>query len=302
MGPRSKMAAPPEPAYRAGPKSRLQALNPSFDQPPPPPQEPPPEAAYRAGPKSRLQMLNPSYDIQQGPPPAMPPMHLPPPGAPPGMPPMHLPPPGVPPPVAGSTPAYRPGPKSRLQFLNQELFNQAPPPPPPSGAPPGGSMPPQKNQNITQDDISSFMDQWVEQPPTTTYSNPPPSGPKIIDHSRRPSQEPPQDQPSAPLNSALAKLRAKKAAKAKQQTGNQYDTGNQAANYSYSQTNFNSFNPAARSSASDFPSNGGQTERNFHERSYRSWNMILERNWSYFMEGMFNELWVSANFFIFKYG
>merc|ERR1719219_1908130 len=138
-------------------------------------------------------------------------MYVPPPGNPPAhLPPMHMPPPGATP---ESTPAYRPGPKSRLQFLNQSYFNQAPPPPPPPGPPgppplpgAGGSMhsmqvpPPQKKQNITQDDISSFMDQWVEQPPTNVYntgSNPtPPPGPKIIDHAHRPSQEAPQEAPS----------------------------------------------------------------------------------------------------------
>merc|ERR1712008_104262 len=115
MGPRSRMAEPPEPAYRAGPRSRLQTLNPSmnFEQAPPLP------------------------------------------------------------PAPAETPAaaYRPGPRSRLQILNPTLLTNPPPPPPPpepgvSGGP--GGPPSQKNQNITEDDISSFMNQWLEQPPSSS--------------------------------------------------------------------------------------------------------------------------------------
>ena len=77
MGPRSKMAVQPEVAYRAGPRSRLQMLNPSLTQPPPPPLPPGPEpetpAAYRAGPRSRLQILNPSLLLSNPPPPPPPP-------------------------------------------------------------------------------------------------------------------------------------------------------------------------------------------------------------------------------------
>ena len=78
MGPRSKMAVQPEVAYRAGPRSRLQVLNPSLTQPPPPPLPPgepeTPAAAYRAGPRSRLQLLNPSLLLSNPPPPPPPPL------------------------------------------------------------------------------------------------------------------------------------------------------------------------------------------------------------------------------------
>merc|ERR1719394_509268 len=96
--------------------------------------EHPPEAAYRAGPRSRLQGLNPTMNYDTPPP-------LPPAQAPDG------------------APAYRAGPRSRLHVLNPTLLSQPPPPPPESGGPAGGA-PPQKNQNITDDDISSFMNQW----------------------------------------------------------------------------------------------------------------------------------------------
>merc|ERR1719483_803858 len=113
MGPRSRMAEPPEPAYRAGPRSRLQTLNPSmnFEQAPPLPPTPAetPAAAYRPGPRSRME--NPPE------------------------------------------PAYRAGPRSRLQILNPTLLTNPPPPPPPPEPGVSGGPPSQKNQNITEDDI-----------------------------------------------------------------------------------------------------------------------------------------------------
>ena len=150
----------------------------------------------------------------------------------------------------------------------------------------------QKKQNITADDISSFMNQWVEQPPTVpeTERNPVASGsnnpvkaPKVIDHAEKIQGEP-------VYSSALAKLRAKKAARAKQQQQTN-------ANFSYNQnqTSFDSFNHApARPTVASYPP---ENEKHFLEKSIVSWNRILAKNWSRSMETMFNELWVST----FKY-
>ena len=271
MGPRSRMADPPEIAYRAGPRSRLQTLNPSmnFDPAPPLPPTPAetPAPAYRPGPRSRME--NPPE------------------------------------------PAYRAGPRSRLQILNPTLLTKPPPPPPPpepgvSGGP--GGPPSQKNQNITEDDISSFMNQWLEQPPSSSQKtdtgatglNPAPDArapgvPKIIDYAA-PAGAPAPNQGEPVYSSAMAKIRAKRAAKAAEQARQ-----NQPAN----QPNYNSYENQNPTSGFVDPFNRprpeknrenvarGMIEREFNGRSFDNWNRVHARYWKSYMEEMFNELWVS---------
>ena len=282
MGPRSRMAAPPEVAYRAGPRSRLQTLNPSmnFDQAPPLPPTPaetPAPAAYRPGPRSRME--NPPE------------------------------------------PAYRAGPRSRLQILNPTLLTNPPPPPPPpepgvSGGPGGpGGPPSQKNQNITEDDISSFMNQWLEQPPSSsqktgvTGSNPAPEAPrapgvpKIIDYAAPAGAPAPSNQGEPVYSSAMAKIRAKRAAKAAEQARQNQPTANQpTANYnSYENQNqttsgfVDPFNRPLPPRPEKIRENvaRGMIEREFNGRSFDNWNRVHARYWKSYMEEMFNELWVS---------
>ena len=270
MGPRSRMAVPPEPAYRAGPRSRLQTLNPSmnFDQAPPLPPAPAetPAPAYRPGPRSRME--NPPE------------------------------------------PAYRAGPRSRLQILNPTLLSVPPPPPPPPepGAP--GGPPSQKNQNITEDDISSFMNQWLEQPPSSTGamgSNPTPSTqpgvPKIIDYAA-PAGAPaplPSNQGEPVYSSAMAKIRAKRAAKAAEQARQNQPANQPAANYnSYENQNqttsgfvVDPFNRPRGPEKNRENVARGMIEREFNGRSFDNWNRVHARYWKSYMEEMFNELWVS---------
>ena len=271
MGPRSRMADPPEVAYRAGPRSRLQTLNPSmnFDQAPPLPPTPaetPAPAPYRPGPRSRME--NPPE------------------------------------------PAYRAGPRSRLQILNPTLLTVPPPPPPPpepgvSGGP--GGPPSQKNQNITEDDISSFMNQWLEQPPSSsqktgvTGSNPAPAArapgvPKIIDYAA-PAGAPaplPSNQGEPVYSSAMAKIRAKRAAKAAEQARQNQPAANQPNSYnSYenqNQTTSGFVDPFNRPRPENSRVN---VEREFNGRSFDNWNRVHARYWKSYMEEMFNELWVS---------
>jgi hypothetical protein len=91
-------------------------------------------------------------------------------------------------------PAYRAGPRSRMSALNPGFFAQPPPPPPPPAPAP-------TTANISELEISSFMNQWSAE----------------ADHHQpnQPQEAAPEAEPT--YSSALAKLRAKKAAKAAQQ-------------------------------------------------------------------------------------
>ena len=273
MGPRSRMADPPEPAYRAGPRSRLQTLNPSmnFDQVPPPLPPAPaetPAPAYRPGPRSRME--NPPE------------------------------------------PAYRAGPRSRLQILNPTLLTKPPPPPPPpepgvAGGP--GGPPTQKNQNITEDDISSFMNQWLEQPPSSSQetgamgSNPTPATqpgvPKIIDYAAPPGAPAPlpSNQGEPVYSSAMAKIRAKRAAKAAEQARQNQPAANYNSYENQNQTTSGQFvDPFNRPRGPEKTRENvarGMVEREFNGRNFDNWNRVHARYWKSYMEEMFNELWVS---------
>ena len=277
MGPRSRMADPPELAYRAGPRSRLQTLNPSmnFEQAPPLPPAPAETPAYRPGPRSRME--NPPE------------------------------------------PAYRAGPRSRLQILNPTLLTNPPPPPPPPEPGVSGGPPSQKNQNITEDDISSFMNQWLEQPPSSSQEtetgvtglNPAapaaraPGVPKIIDYAAPPGAPAPlpSNQGEPVYSSAMAKIRAKRAAKAAEQARQNQPTANQpTANYnSYENQNqttsgfVDPFNRPLPPRPEKIRENvaRGMIEREFNGRSFDNWNRVHARYWKSYMEEMFNELWVS---------
>ncbi len=140
-------------------------------------------------------------------------------------------------------PAYRAGPRSKLHNLNPALLTSTPPPPPPPLPLP---EPPKPARQVTEDDISSFMNQWQEEAPK-------------------------QAQPEPVYSSALAKLRAKKAARqqAKAQIPNLMDLPLQ-------------------------PQISGpekSSEEVFNARPIKAWHDLLEKHWGRYMRDMFEELW-----------
>ena len=151
--------------------------------------------------------------------------------------------------------AYRAGPRSRLQSLNPNLL-AAPPPPPPEDPSPRSGGP---RGVPTDDEISNFMSQWT-----------------------RPSEEP-VEQPQ--YSSALAKLRAKKAAKnaANKKPVPLMDVNtdqmvlDQAPYFEYDQ----------------FKNRAAEIEGKFTRRSLEAWKNIHHRRWDDLMKDMFAELWVS---------
>lgn len=181
-------------------------------------------------------------------------------------------------------PAYRAGPRSRLTNLNPTLLAATPPPPPPPEdqppAPPAASR-----NNITDDEISSFMNQWQGH-----------------DEASKPVAE------AAPVySSALAKLRAKKAAKAKQRGGNQPPPSLLSLNVenpsqpppSLLSLNFENPTEFLPQNFEPLPprpfENVEVIEKNMHSRIFRAWEKLLERYWPRLMEEMFNEIWVSLS-------
>ena len=170
-------------------------------------------------------------------------------------------------------PPYRSGgPRSRMTpALNPNVLTARPPPPPP----------PQDH-----DDISSFMDQW--------------GGPAA-------SQQEAGGEGQV-LDSALAKLRAKKAATASGSGGS-----HSQQNYYESRGGYNHpsqpGHPSNRPNYSGGPSghprhhhryngpSGREIELEFNARSVRTFENIMRKNWRYLMQQMYDDLWVSCVFF-----
>ena len=154
--------------------------------------------------------------------------------------------------------AYRAGPRSRLQSLNPTLL-AAPPPPPPEEQPKRGVP--------TDDEISNFMSQW--------------GGSQVEQASSAPVEQP-------QYSSALAKLRAKKAAKNAankkpiplMEVNTDHVALDQAPYFEFDQNSLNK-NRAI------------EIEGRFNSRSLESWKRIHARRWDDLMKDMFAELWVS---------
>lgn len=173
--------------------------------------------------------------------------------------------------------AYRAGPRSRLQSLNPTLLAAAPPPPPPEdpGHAPIGVP--------TDDEISNFMSQWTR--PEHEH------GGSQVEQASAPVEQP-------QYSSALAKLRAKKAAKNANkkpvplmQVNTDHMALDQAPYFEFDQNN---------SVNENFNKNrAAEIEGRFSSRSLESWKRIHQRRWDDLMKDMFAELWVSriSNFF-----
>ena len=184
-------------------------------------------------------------------------------------------------------PAYRAGPRSRLQALNPSLLVNPPPPPPPepqTGSNPG---PPKR---VTDDDISSFLHQWVEHPPERNVQ----PEPEVMGGNG--NGEP-------VYSSALAKLRAKKAAKNRQS-----GKGNNPP--SLLTTNFLPPENIREIGKDPLPPRPFEdqmhnqripepiieprySEDQFIGRTLKSWSRLLDTHWKTYMDDMFKELWVS---------
>ena len=145
-------------------------------------------------------------------------------------------------------PDYRAGPRSRTMALNPNVLARPPPPPPPN-----------------QDEISSFMDQW----------------------GAAPQAAPPEGEGQA-LGSALAKLRAKKAAAAAGSQQNYYDHP--------SQSGYPPPRPAGGAPRRPhyYGPRGREIELEFNAKSVRMFDNIMRRDWDYLMQRMYDDLWVSV--------
>jgi len=159
--------------------------------------------------------------------------------------------------------AYRAGPRSRLQSLNPTLL-AAPPPPPPEEQPKTGVP--------TDDEISNFMSQWTR--PEHEHGG-------QVEQASAPVEQP-------QYSSALAKLRAKKAAKNANkkpvplmEVNTDHMALDQAPYFEFDQNNSENFN---KNRAAEF-------EGRFSSRSLESWKRIHARRWDDLMKDMFAELW-----------
>ena len=133
-----------------------------------------------------------------------------------------------------------------------------------------------------QDDISSFMDQWGGA-----------------------SQ---QEGEGQVLDSALAKLRAKKAAAAA--AGPSQQNYNEPRGYNASQSghpsrqNMMSAGPAGahpRHRQHHYGPTGREIELDFNAKSFRMFDNIMRKNWDYLMQEMYDDLWVSVFYIKFHF-
>ena len=184
-------------------------------------------------------------------------------------------------------PGYRPGPRSRA--LNPNMLTARPPPPPP--------------EEPSKEDISSFMNQYGVDGPPPQVSQPPPNsgGPAggTVPQYDGTMITPPSERGSSSgggepaYSSALAKLRAKKAARNAQQGGNllsMHPPPFGGPSHIPSLMDMKTAPPASNISERI------DREAEFNSRFLRRWDDIMHRNWQHCMDKMYDELWVSFIF------